>query len=62
MYMFIKIQRMQNTHTHTHTHAHGHTHTHTHTESYIRATGLKKKLFEKRKAFNEDLKQLTEAE
>ena len=41
------------------THTHTHTHTLTHTK-HLRAGGLKKKVFEKRIVFREDLKELTE--
>ena len=57
-------------HTHTHTrkhtdsHTHAHTHTHTHTHTPIAYQGnqgneTEEKVFEKRKVFKEDLKELT---
>ena len=46
-------------HTHARTHACTHAHTHTHTlES--QDNGTEEKVFEKRKVFKEDLKELTE--
>ena len=46
-------------HPHLHTHTRTQTHTLTHTK-HLRAGGLKKKVFEKRIVFREDLKELTE--
>ena len=53
------------TRTHTHTHTHTHTQTHTHTPvAYQGNEGNKteEKVFNKRKVFKEDLKELTEVE
>ena len=50
------------THTLTHTHTHIHTHTHSHTHTRVSGHRTEEKVFEKRKVFQEDLKEPTEVE
>ena len=62
IYLDIKSSKTQTTNICTCTCMHTHTHTHTHAHAHTQAPQdrrTEKKVFEKRKVFNEDLKELT---